>query len=160
MEVTNMRNNGHGLAVGHIGLNVSDLEVSKMFYQEILGLRVADESLQTPVRYASMEWNGKTVLTLRERNGELLEEHRGLHHLAFEADSIEEVNRTRGLLENLGARWSEPAPLYRDASAICFDDPDGIKIKVYHAPRVDMALDEDANIGVATRGPELQCCGG
>jgi catechol-2,3-dioxygenase len=54
------------VALGHIGLTVSDLDVSEGFYQEVLGLRVVDESLQFPSRYASMARDGKTVLTLWE----------------------------------------------------------------------------------------------
>src|SRR5262249_2469871 len=39
------------MAVGHIGLNVSDLEISKAFYQEVLGMRVAKESIEFPLKY-------------------------------------------------------------------------------------------------------------
>ena len=123
------------VAVGHIGLNVSDLDVSETFYQEVLGLRVIEESLEFPFRYASMARDGKVVLTLWEQTGGRFKKHRlGLHHLAFEADSIAEVNRTKGLLENLGMRWSEGPNLYSEgatAVAIHFRDPDGIRIEVY-----------------------------
>jgi lactoylglutathione lyase len=123
------------LALGHIGLTVSDLDVSEGFYQEVLGLRVIDESLQFPSRYASMARGGKTVLTLWEQSGGQIKKCRpGLHHLAFEAESVEEVNRTKGLLDNLGAQWSEEARIFAEGSrtaAIHFQDPDGVRIELY-----------------------------
>ena len=129
------------IAVGHIALNVSDLDVSEAFYREVLGLRVVSESLELPFRYASLARDGKTVLTLWEQSdGRFKKRRPGLHHLAFEADSMEEVNRTKGILENLGARWSEGAQLYEEglrSDAIHFKDPDGIRIEVYSAARSD-----------------------
>lgn len=56
-------------------LHVSDLEISKVFYQETLGLRVMFESLH-PFRYASMARNGKVVLTLEEQTHGRFKIHR------------------------------------------------------------------------------------
>ena len=57
-----------------------------------------------------MARNGKTVLTLWEHSGGRIKKRRpGLHHLAFEARSLEEVNRTKGLLAGLGMHWTEGA---------------------------------------------------
>jgi lactoylglutathione lyase len=147
------------IALGNIGLNVSDLDISEAFYQEVFGLRVAEESLQLPRRFASMERGGKTVLTLWEHGGGQLEQcRRGLHHLTFEADSVEEVNRTKGILDNLGARWFEAGWLPSEGSgtaAIYFADPDGIRIKLYKADRSDSALEEGTQAGLAAGTPEL-----
>ena len=127
------------LALGHIGLNVSDLDVSEGFYQEVLGLRVVDESLKFPSRYASMARDGSTVLTLWEQGyGRIKKRRPGLHHLAFEVDSVAEVNRTKGLLDHLGAPWTEGVRIYAEgsrAAAIHFKDPDGIRIELYSADR-------------------------
>jgi lactoylglutathione lyase len=140
------------IALGNIGLNVSDLDISEAFYQEVFGLRVAEESLQLPRRFASMARGGKTVLTLWEHGGGQLEQCRqGLHHLTFEANSIEEVNRTKGILDNLGARWFEAGGLHNDGSrtaAIYFADPDGTRIKVYNG-RLDPDLEGDVRVGIA-----------
>ena len=46
-----MKNNSGRIKIGNIGLNVSDIEISKAFYQEVLGLRVSDESRQLLLRY-------------------------------------------------------------------------------------------------------------
>jgi catechol 2,3-dioxygenase-like lactoylglutathione lyase family enzyme len=81
-----------------------------------------------------------------------------LHHLSFEADSLEEVNRTKGILDNLGVRWFETAALDDEGSrvaAIDFADPDGTRIKLYQADRLDRALEKDARVGSVARTPEL-----
>jgi lactoylglutathione lyase len=126
------------IALMHIGITVSDLDVSEGFYQEVLGLRVVDESLGFPSRSASMARDGKAMLTLWEHSHDRLKKIKkgqpGLHHLAFEVGSVEEVNRTKGLLDNLGAQWTEGARIYPEgarAAAIHFEDPDGIPIELY-----------------------------
>jgi lactoylglutathione lyase len=151
------------IAVGHIGLNVSDLDISEAFYQEVLGFRVADEFLQSPFRHASMARDGKTVLTLWEQSCAGFGKPRpGLHHLSFEADSVEQVTRTKGLLENLGASWKEGPLLYGERSgsvAIHFEDPDGVRIEVYSAGRRETSRaeksEEDAQANLSAALPAL-----
>jgi catechol 2,3-dioxygenase-like lactoylglutathione lyase family enzyme len=141
------KRNAGTIALGHVGITVSDLDVSEGFYLEVLGLRVIDESLQFPLRYASMARDGKTVLTLWEHSGGRIKKRRpGLHHLAFEADSVEDVNRTKALLDTLGAHWTEGAWIYPEgsrAAAIHFEDPDGIRIELYSSDRQAAALGQD-----------------
>ena len=148
-----MKRDVGAITVGHIGLNVSDLEISKTFYQEVLGMRVTSESLEFPVKFASLRRNGKIVLTLWEQSaGRFKKRRAGLHHLAFEADSVEEISRTRGLLDNLGAHWTEGAQLYAEESrsaAIHFKDPDGIRIELYAAESADVPRREDTHFPLA-----------
>lgn len=148
------------ITVGHIGLNVSNLEISKTFYQEVLGMRVTSESLEFPVKFASLTWNGNIVLTLWEQgaSGRFKQRRAGLHHLAFEADSIEEISRTKGLLENLGAHWTEGAQLYAGGSrsvAIHFKDPDGIRIELYTSESAGVPMQEGAHFPLAAEVEEL-----
>jgi len=146
------------IAVGHIGLNVSDIDISEALYQEVLGLRVAEESLELPFRYASLARDGKTVLTLWEQSAGRPKKRRpGLNHLAFEADSVEAVNRAKGILETLGTPWSERAPLYAEGSpcaAIHFKDPDGIRIELYSHNCTETALEDDERAGLAAEIPQ------
>src|SRR5215831_3405578 len=127
--ITFMKNNFGSIKISNIGLNVSDIEISKAFYQEVLGLRVVEESRQLPLRYASMTRDGRTLLTLWENSRMRLGNcPPALHRLTFVADSTEEVNRTKKLLENLGARWSKQTS---SSPALHFEDPDGIPIELY-----------------------------
>jgi catechol 2,3-dioxygenase-like lactoylglutathione lyase family enzyme len=147
-----------GIALGHVGINVSDIEISKAFYQEVLSLRVGGESHQLPLPYASMTRDGRTVLTLWEDSGMRSRNcPPALHRLAFVTDSAEEVNRTKRLLENLGARWSEKDPLHSQSSSsavVHFEDPDGIPIELYSTDRADTDLEQNTHIGSAARVPE------
>jgi lactoylglutathione lyase len=137
------------IAVGHVGLNVSDIDVSKVFYEEVLGFALAHEYIQGRFRYACFARDGRIALTLWEHSGGHFKKHRpGLHHLAFEASSIEEVSRTKGLLENLGMRWSEGALGCSEGTSldvIYFEDPDGIRIEVYCPAGAGMSCDTAAN---------------
>ena len=154
-----MKCNSGNITIGDIGINVSDIEISKVFYQEVLGLRVGDESRQIPLRYASMMRDGRTVLTLWENSTMRLRNcPPALHRLAFVFDSAEEIGRTKGLLKNLGARWSEKNPLSSQPSrsaVLHFEDPDGIPIELYSPDGVDAALEEDAGVGSATGTPKV-----
>jgi lactoylglutathione lyase len=117
--------------LSHVGLNVCDLEVSRVFYQEELGFKLAHESF---AGRACLARDGRIVLTLWEHRGKRARKHRpGLHHLAFEAGSMEEIDRIKGLLENLGIRWNEGVLGCSNRSTpfvIYFEDPDGIRIEV------------------------------
>lgn len=156
-----MKNNSGSIKIGNIGLNVSDIEISKAFYQEVLGLRVSAESRQLPLRYASMTRDGRTLLTLWENSRMRLGNcPPALHRLTFVADSTEEVNRTKRLLEDLGARWSQEDPLCSEASSsavLHFEDPDGIPIELY-SPDGETAASEDATASSAAPTPGI-CSG-
>ena len=82
-----------------------------------------------------MARDGKVVLTPGEqRHGQFKMHRPGLHHLAVEARSVEEVNRTKGILNTLGAQWSEPdpdVPRGTTSAGIYFSDPDGTRIELY-----------------------------
>jgi catechol 2,3-dioxygenase-like lactoylglutathione lyase family enzyme len=146
------------IKIGNIGLNVSDIEISKTFYQEILGLRVSDESPQLPLRYVSMTRDGRTVFTLWENSRVRLGNcPPALHRLTFVADSTEEVNRTKGLLENsahAGARRILCAHRHLVRRYLHFEDPDGIPIELCSLDGETPAL-EDSPTGSATPMPRI-----
>jgi catechol 2,3-dioxygenase-like lactoylglutathione lyase family enzyme len=99
-----------------------------------------------------------TVGHIGQSGGRFKKRRAGLHHLAFEASSVEEINRTKGLLENLGAPWSEGAHLYAvggRSAAIHFKDPDGIRIELYTAANAGVAVQEDVDIPFVSEVEEL-----
>jgi hypothetical protein len=62
------------------------------------------------------------------------------------------VNRTKRLLHNLGAHWTEGALIYPEGSrvaAIHFEDPDGIRIELYSSDCQAAAVEEDRPGSVA-----------
>ena len=121
---------------GHIGLNVRDLARSTRFYQDVFGLDVAAESNQGGRAFAFLAQNNAVVLTLWQQTEELFAANKaGLHHLAFQVDSIEQVKEAEQRLRRLGViihyggvtAHAEGA----DSGGVFFDDPDGIRLEIY-----------------------------
>jgi lactoylglutathione lyase len=120
---------------GHIGLNVRDLARSKRFYQDVFGFDLAGESNDEGRIFVFLAQNNAIVLTLWQQTDESFATNRaGLHHLAFQVDSIERVKEAEQRLRQLGVvihyggvtAHAEGA----DSGAVYFDDPDGIRLEI------------------------------
>jgi glyoxylase I family protein len=128
----------------HIDLNVSDLAAAKAVYGpvlEFLGYTQVKDS-------DGCEWDLKVdgrgaSLGLRPCDPALTG-HRheryapGLHHLAWRADSRADVDALHELLVAHGITVLDPPAHYPQYSgdyyAVFFEDPDGMKLEVVHAP--------------------------
>ena len=119
--------------IGHVVLNVSDLEASVRFYTEVLGLRVSD-------RYPdAMVPGGMVFLRCNtDHHGVALvgshaaHERTSLNHFAFEVGSLDEVFRARAWLQQHGV----PIVFAGRRRAGCqiaieFRDPDGNNLEIY-----------------------------
>ena len=127
---------------GHIGLNVTDLDRSSQFYQQIFGFQQIKESRE-PGREFALLANGDTlVLTLwKQSEGRFSSSTPGLHHLSFQVDTIEDVRLAEGRVRAGGAR------LYHDgivphaegaqSGGIFFEDPDGTRLEIFTASGAD-----------------------
>ncbi|MCW3846571.1 VOC family protein [Sphingomonas sp. LB-2] len=132
--------------VHHIDLNVTDLEASKAVYGpvlEFLGYTQVKDSggyewdLRGPGdgRGASLGLRACDPAEAGHRH------HRyapGLHHLAWRADSREDVDRLHALLVERGIPVLDAPAHYPEYSgdyyAVFFEDPDGMKLELVHAP--------------------------
>ncbi|KDC52923.1 VOC family protein [Pseudoalteromonas fuliginea] len=80
--------------VDHLGLTVSDLDSSKVFFTDVLGFKVLGSDPSYPAYFLS---NDKITITLwRVKNDEKRVEFNraenvGLHHLALSVESIEKL---------------------------------------------------------------------
>jgi catechol 2,3-dioxygenase-like lactoylglutathione lyase family enzyme len=119
--------------IGHVVLNVSDLEASVRFYTELLGLRVSD-------RYPpAMVPGGMVFLRVNTDHhgialvgGASKHDHSALNHFAFEVGSSEEVFRARAWLRE------RKVPIHFEGRrragcqlAVEFQDPDGNNLEIY-----------------------------
>jgi catechol 2,3-dioxygenase len=119
--------------IGHVVLNVSDLEAAVRFYTEVLGLQVSD-------RYPdSMVPGGMVFLRCNtDHHGVALVggaqrlERSSLNHFAFEVGTLDEVFRARASLRKRGV----PIVFEGRRRAGCqiaveFRDPDGNNLEIY-----------------------------
>lgn len=123
---------------GHVGLNVTDVERSTRFYQEVFGFEVMQESQEQGRAFAFLKQGDTLILTLWEQSAGTFEKDRpGLHHLSFQVDTIERVREAQERLHALGAKIHHngivPHAEGADSGGLFFEDPDGIRLEIFAA---------------------------
>jgi len=119
--------------IGHVVLNVSDLEAAVRFYTEVLGLQISDRYPDTMVpggivfMRCNTDHHGVALV-----GGAARLERTSLNHFAFEVGSLEEVFRARSCLRERNV------PIVFEGRrragcqiAIEFRDPDGNNLEIY-----------------------------
>ncbi|WP_445182344.1 VOC family protein [Pseudonocardia sp. Cha107L01] len=124
------------LKTGHVGLNVTDLTRSKDFYQRVLGLELMVDGRDGDREWAFLGRDGTLLITLwRQSEGLFATALPGLHHLAFQVDTPEEVLAVQRNLSDLGADFHYDGVVAHreggDSGGVFFTDPDGIRLEVY-----------------------------
>ena len=119
--------------IGHVVLNVADLDASERFYTEVLGLEVSDRypDSMVPGGMVFMRCNADhhgVALVGGAKKGE----RSSLNHFAFEVATLDEVFRTRAWLRKHGV----PIVFEGRRRAGCqiaveFQDPDGNNLEIY-----------------------------
>ena len=129
------------LSTGHVGLNVTDLARSTVFYQRALGLDVLNEGQDGDREWAFLGRDGSLLITLwRQSTGSFATDLPGLHHLAFQVETLADVRAVQTNLRELGAEFHYdgvvPHQEGGDSGGVYFTDPDGIRLEVYTAAGV------------------------
>ncbi|AXN33324.1 SMU1112c/YaeR family gloxylase I-like metalloprotein [Vibrio coralliilyticus] len=123
--------------IHHVAIICSDYPVSKLFYTQVLGLKILAENYR--------ETRNSYKLDLELPDGSQIElfsfpgaperpsfpEAQGLRHLAFEVDSVEDV---KSYLESKGIDV-EPVRIdeFTGKAFTFFQDPDGLPLEIYQA---------------------------
>lgn len=124
------------MLLGHIGLNVTELERSIRFYTEVLGFTLRTHSDDPDKKFALLGDKTQNLVTLwQQSEGTFSTELPGLHHLAFEVESVEDVKKLEDRLKAYGTAFIYEGMVAHsdgaDSGGIYFTDPDGLRLEIY-----------------------------
>ena len=128
--------------IAHIALNVSNLKISKAFYDifmPILGLKLIHSSNKS-FYYVG----GKTGVLIQQVDKKLSKSHSkysqsniGLHHFCFRMRSKEDIDDFYLILKDNNVkiiRGPLPGNWVSGYYYVVFEDPDGIRLEVNYVP--------------------------
>jgi glyoxylase I family protein len=131
-------------SINHLTLTVTDMQRSEPFYNAILQFMGYQQVEKTD--QFTMWWSRDAgAILIAPANPDCINKTHdryspGLHHLAFSADSREQVDDLHELIVDLGATVLDPPAEYNHYApgyyAVFFADPDGIKLELVHMPVV------------------------
>lgn len=133
--------------VDHVQITVRDLDAAALFYDRLMPLLGFDPkrrgSAAVPAHdFRVVEWSHpRLCFAITSPRAAFARDavHRrrpgALHHLAFKAESREEVDRLHGEIAAIGATIVSPPREYPEYSpagyyALFFEDPEGIKYEI------------------------------
>ena len=126
----------------HVALRVTNIARSRMFYEQLLGMKVVWEPDPDNLYFSS----GTDNFALHQIPASELAAHQpltgqSLDHIGVILESPEAVNRmyreVEPRLSELGGRVVRPPKQHRDGSySFYFSDPDGIVIQALYEPMI------------------------
>jgi len=124
----------HISKVGHVVLQVNDLEKATAFYTQVLGFKVSDvyPEEMMPGGMVFLRCNTDHHCLALVGAGDGKNANRELHHLAFEVPTLAEVIRARDRLRAHGARIDFEGRRRAGCQiAVEFRDPDNHSLEIY-----------------------------
>lgn len=120
--------------VDHVALTVTDLTRSKEWYGRVLGWAPVMDGEASGVRFSVGALpNGGPLVGLREYDGHDLDSfdptRLGLDHLAFAADSVEELSSWEQRFTELDVTFT-PTQVTPYGHVLNFKDPDAIALEI------------------------------
>jgi catechol 2,3-dioxygenase-like lactoylglutathione lyase family enzyme len=123
-------------ATGHVGINVTDLDRSRRFYQQVFGWEVQAEGGEDGRRFAFLGDDRALLVTLwQQSEGRFDAARPGLHHLSFQVADMDAVRTAEARVRELGATvFHDGVVAHREGAGsggIFFEDPDGTRLEIY-----------------------------
>ena len=124
----------HIAKVGHVVLQVSDLERATEFYTKVLGFRVSDvypeDMMPGGMVFLRCDTDHHCLALVGQSDGK--NSNRELHHLAFEVPTLGEVLRACDRLREVGAKIDFEGRRRAGCQiAVEFRDPDNHSLEIY-----------------------------
>jgi lactoylglutathione lyase len=117
----------------HVGVMVSDIEVSVDFYQNVLGLDLLDRlaiNLAVTLAFLGNRESGQVIVELVSGKDKEFPDEGKVHHIAFTVDDIEdEITRLKAL--NVAFSNDEILTLANGSKYIFFKGPDGETLELF-----------------------------
>jgi len=120
--------------LGHVGIFVKDLERSKKFYTDVVGLKVSDELPGRAVFMRCGHDHHDTVLfqLSSEKQGRSQNDRVELQQISYEVDRLDDLRQKAAEVRALGIAVMGPDQKGPGMDkTIEFADPDGNKIQFY-----------------------------
>ena len=120
--------------LGHVGIYVRDLERSKKFYTEVIGLKVSDEFPGKAVFLRCSHDHHDTVLfqLAAEKLARSQNDRAEIQQISFEVDRLDDLRHKAAEVKALGIAVSGPQQRGPGMDkTIDFHDPDGNTIQFY-----------------------------
>jgi lactoylglutathione lyase len=117
---------------GHVGINVTSLDRSQLFYSDVFNLTRIGGSDDAGRRFAFLGDGERLVLTLWEQSDARFNPRSsGLHHLSFEVPSSMTRRRSCSRRAAPRSRMTDRAAREGAHSGGIFEDPDGTRLEIY-----------------------------
>ena len=117
--------------LGHVVLSVRDAAASRDFYTKTLGLKVAHEDLARGAVFLSFGREHHDQALFQVATGAPPDKTQpGLHHMAWQLGSFEELREAYRELKALGVAVESTAE-HNVTRSVYFPDPDGNRVELY-----------------------------
>lgn len=117
------------MAVAHLGhaeLRVTDMERSRWFFTEVLGLYVSEETDDKVYLRAWQDWDHHTLILKKS-------DHPGIEHVGWRVEKPEDLRAYEGRLKELGIEhhWVEGGEEPGQGDGLRFATPAGMPFELY-----------------------------